>query len=316
MRSVEQIGDLAGKTAVVRVDFNVLVQDGRIKDEIRIKKALPTLGFLLDKGANLFLITHLGKDGSADLAPVIERFWELSGFDKNRIKFFENVRKFPGEMANDEAFAKELSSMGDVYVNEAFSVSHREHASVVGIADYLPSYAGFEFIKEVEELSRSFHPPRPSFLILGGAKFETKLPIVEKLLPNTDYVFIGGGMASAVSNTSLNGNPKLFFCTPNPSAIDANSETLELIKDKIDSAKFILWNGPLGDYENGHMAGTLELAKMLAGSGKEVVVGGGDTLAAIEDSGLVDKFSFVSIGGGAMLHFLAHGTMPGIKALG
>ncbi len=317
MRSVEQVENIEGKTAVVRVDFNVSIRNGRVQDDFRIKKSLPTIQLLLQKGAKVVLITHLGADGSADLAPVIAHFWEISGLEdyKDKIVFFENVRKFPGEEKNDPAFAKELASLGDVYVNEAFSVSHRTHASIVGIAEYLPSYAGLQFIKEVEVLSRSFNPPKPFFLILGGAKFETKLPIVERLLPSTDFVFIGGGMAKAALETAFAKDPKIFFSTPDATAIDANTETLARIKEKVDASQFILWNGPLGNYENGHTEGTLGLAKILAESGKEVVVGGGDTLTVTEGSDLLQKFSFVSVGGGAMLEFLSNGTLPGIKAL-
>lgn len=167
----------------------------------------------------------------------------------------------------------------------------------------------------MKELSKSFNPPKPFFLILGGTKFETKLPLVEKLLPLTDFVFIGGGMAKAASMIPLAGDPKIFFSVGDIAAIDANSETLALIKEKVDGSKFILWNGPVGNYEKGYTEGTFGLAKILAESGKEVIVGGGDTLAAIEKLGIVDKFSFVSTGGGAMLDFLAYGTLPGIKAL-
>jgi len=175
---------------------------------------------------------------------------------------------------------------------------------------------GFQCEREVKELSKSFNPPRPFFLILGGVKFETKLPLVEKLLPSTDFVFIGGGMAAAASKTPLASDLKIFFCVGDITAIDANPETLMLIKEKVDASKFILWNGPLGNYENGYTEGTLGLAKILAESGKEVIVGGGDTRAAIEKLGIMDKFSFVSTGGGATLDFLARGTLPGLKALG
>jgi len=308
MRSIEQIENLEGKRVLVRVDWNVRIQDGQVLDEFRIKKSLPTLEFLKSRGAKLIIAVHL--------EPINTSLEPLKKYLPEGAELLENLRLSPGEEANDEEFAKSLAAKADIYVNEAFSVSHRRHASIVGVPRFLPSYIGFQFEREVKELSKSFNPPRPFFLILGGVKFETKLPLVEKLLPSTDFVFIGGGMAAAASKTPLASDLKIFFCVGDITAIDANPETLMLIKEKVDASKFILWNGPLGNYENGYTEGTLGLAKILAESGKEVIVGGGDTLAAIEKLGIMDKFSFVSTGGGATLDFLARGTLPGLKALG
>lgn len=307
MRSIEQIENLKDKKVLVRVDWNVRIENGQVVDEFRIKKSLPTLEFLKSHGAQLIIATHL--------EPVTQSIEPLKKYLPDGAELLENLRLNPGEETNDEEFAKFLAAKADIYVNEAFSVSHRQHTSIVGVPKFLPSYAGLQLEQEVRELSKSFNPPKPFFLILGGVKFETKLPLIEKLLSLTDFVFIGGGMAKAASLTPLVNNPKIFFCTPDSIAIDANSETLALIKEKIDVSKFILWNGPLGDYEHGHTEGTLSLAKILALSGKEVIVGGGDTLTAIEKLEIADKFSFVSTGGGAMLEFLASGTLPGIKAL-
>jgi len=182
MRSIKQIKDLKGKTALVRVDFNVPIKNGKVLDDFRIKMALPTINFLLKKGAKIILITHLGKDGSESLSPVIKKFFAISKIDKNKISFFDNIRKFPGEIKNDTTFAKKLSAMGDIYVNEAFSVSHREHASIVSIPKYLPSYAGFQLEAEVKNLSHAFKNPKHPFLfILGGAKFSTKMPLIKNI---------------------------------------------------------------------------------------------------------------------------------------
>lgn len=307
MKTIKDIKNLKDQRVLVRVDWNVRVENGQALGEFRIKKSLPTLDFLKSRGAKLIIATHL--------EPTTQSIEPFKKYLPDGAELLENLRLNPGEEANNKEFAKFLAAKADIYVNEAFSVSHRQHASIVGVPKFLPSYAGLQFEKEVKELSKSFNPPKPFFLILGGIKLETKLPLIEKLLPLTDFVFIGGGMAKAISLVSLAGNPKIFFCVGDRTAIDANSETLALIKEKVDISKFILWNGPLGNYENGYTEGTLALAKILAESGKEVIVGGGDTLAAIEKLKVMDKFSFVSTGGGATLDFLANGTLPGIKAL-
>lgn len=307
MRSIREIKNLKDKKVLIRVDWNVRIENGQVLDEFRIKKSLPTLEFLKLHGAKLIIATHL--------EPTTLSIEPLKKYLPDGAELLENLRLNAGEEVNDEEFAKSLAAKADIYVNEAFSVSHRLHASIVGVPKFLPSYAGLQFEKEVKELSRSFNPPKPFFLILGGKKFETKLPLIEKLLPLTDFIFIGGGMAKATYSTPLSNNSKIFFCVGDSTALDANSETLALIKEKIEISKFILWNGPLGNYENGYTEGTLALAKILAESGKEVIVGGGDTLAAIEKLKISDKFTFVSTGGGATLDFLANGTLPGIKAL-
>ncbi|MEK7147874.1 MAG: phosphoglycerate kinase, partial [Patescibacteria group bacterium] len=210
-----------------------------------------------------------------------------------------------------EEFAKKLAAKADIYVNEAFSESHREYASIVGVPKFLPSYAGIRFVEEISKLSKAFNPPHPFLLLLGGAKIETKLPLVEKFLNIADEIFIGGAIAKYVSIQ----NPKITLPTGNLKALDANAETIENLKLKIENSKFIVWNGPLGQYETGYTQYTNELAEALANSHKEVIVGGGDTLASIQNLNILDKFSFVSTGGGAMLDFLAKGTLPGIEAL-
>ena len=314
MRNVKQIKDLKNKTVVLRVDFNVPIKNGEVEDDFRIRKALPTIKFLLKKGAKIILMTHLGEDGSASLEPVIRRFWEISGFKKDQIKFFENVRKFTGEEKNDPIFAKKLASLGDIYVNDAFSVSHRTHASVVGISKYLPSYAGLQLEEEVKNLSRAFKPKHPFLLILGGVKFETKLGVLDKFLQIADKIFIGGALVVKALKMPVARNPKIIFPVGDPTALDANAETLEILKKEVKKAKLILWNGPLGNYENGFTKGTIELAKIISQSKAFSIIGGGDTVAVAKKVGL-KKFSFVSTAGGAILEFLSNGTLPGIKAL-
>lgn len=306
-KSIKELENLEGKRILVRVDWNVPIDGGRVVDDYRIKQSMPTLNYLLERGAKLVIATHL-EPTSTSMEPFKQYLPE-------GVELLPNLRLNPGEEANDEGFAKSLAEKADIYVNEAFSVSHRKHASLVGVPRFLPSYAGLQFSAEVEALSKAFNPPKPFFLILGGAKFETKLPLVEKFLPSTDFIYIGGGMGNAASSLPLASDPKIFFTVGDIAAIDANPETILLLKEKVELSKFILWNGPLGNYESGYKEGTLELAKILAESGKEVMVGGGDTLAAIKELGLEDKFTFVSTAGGAMLDFLSAGTLPGIEAL-
>ncbi|KKQ03870.1 MAG: Phosphoglycerate kinase [Parcubacteria group bacterium GW2011_GWA2_36_24] len=208
------------------------------------------------------------------MEPVIRRFWEISKLEKDKIEFFENVRKFPEEEKNDPVFAKKLSKMGDIYVNDAFSVSHREHASIIGIPKYLPSYMGLLFENEFKNLSVAFRPKHPFLLILGGVKFETKLGVLDKFLNIADKIFIGGALVVKALKIPVARNPKIIFPVGDPTALDANAETLEILKKEVK-----------------------------------------DTVAVAKKVGL-NKFSFVSTAGGAILEFLSNGTLPGIKALG
>lgn len=304
MKIITEAPELKGKRVLVRVDWNV-IKDGKVADSFRIKKSLPTIEFLLGAGAYVLLATHLEEGNVEVLKPFVPEGAEL----------LPNLRENPGEEANSEEFAKELASKADIFVNEAFSVSHRNHASIVSVPKLLPSYAGLRFVEEIKALSKSFYPAHPFILILGGAKIETKLPLVDKFSNIADEIFIGGAMAKTAAEMPLKDNPKISLPTGDLTALDANAETIEILKPKILEAKFIIWNGPLGQYETGHSQYTHELAKALADAPGEVVIGGGDTLAAIEELGLLDKFSFVSTGGGAMLDFLATGTLPGIEAL-
>jgi phosphoglycerate kinase len=338
MRSIKSIKNIKGKTVLLRVDFNVPIKNRKVEDGFRIKKSLPTIKFLIKKGAKIILITHLGKDGTASLKPVIKYFFAISKIPKNKVTFFDNIRKFPGEMKNDEAFAKKLSIMGDIYVNDAFSVSHRKHASIVMLPKHLPSFTGLEFEKEVENLSHAFKKPKHPFLfILGGAKFSTKMPLIKKYLKLADYVFVGGALAhdflkaegceigkSLVSNNNygiaeLLKNKKLIlpvdFVMKDEAIIDIGKETVKNLAPLIKKSKLILWNGPLGRYEDGGAEATLKVLRLVANSKAESIIGGGDTVDLIDKMNLENKFSFVSTGGGAMLDFLANGTLPGIKVL-
>ncbi len=369
MKTLKDIQYLKGVKVLVRVDFNVPIKNGVVVDDFRIRAALPTIKYLKDGGASVILIAHLEAADGANptLEPVAKRLSELSietTFVKDYKKvsslvesvpgnclLLENLRVFEGEKDNDPKFAAELASLADIFVNDAFSVSHRAHASVVGIPQHIPSYAGLQLEQEILNLSKAFEPSHPFLFILGGAKFETKMPLVEKFSVLADSVFIGGALAndllkaqgkeigtSKVSSMKIDlsgilTNPKIFSCVDvaiaNDGMKDVNhieaddliadigAKSVELLKEKIATAKFILWNGPFGIYEKGFTWGTEECARLIAENNSAVkIVGGGDTLAAIAKLGVEDRYTFVSTGGGAMLDFLAQGTLPGIQALG
>lgn len=338
MRSIKEIKNLKGKTVLLRVDFNVPIKNGKVEDDFRIKAALPTIDFLLKKGAKIILITHLGENGTANLSPVIKHFFDISKMDKNKVTFFDNIRKFPGEMKNDKSFAKKLSEMGDIYVNDAFSVSHREHTSIVSLPKYLPHFAGLQLEKEIKNLSDVFKKTKHPFLfILSGAKFSTKIPLLEKYLKLADYVFVGGALANYLLKakgcdigksfvdekkynvTKILNNPKLIlptdFIVKDDAIVDVGDESVKNLAPIIKKSKLILLNGPLGKYEDGETKATMKVLKLMASSKARSIVGGGDTVALVSKMKMTNKFSFVSTGGGATLDFLANGTLPGIKML-
>lgn len=361
--------NLKGKRIVLRVDFNVPIVAEEVRDDFRIQRTLPTVQMLSKAGAKVIMIAHLESDVTDSLARVatyISKSIPLKAFVTDfadapavvgdmmngEVIMLENLRKNEGEKANDQEFAEQLARLGDIYVNDAFSVSHRSHASVVSIPKFLPSYAGPLLAQEVEELSKAFDPQRPFLFVLGGAKFDTKLPLVEKFLNIADYVFVGGALSndifkekgyeigrSLVAKQRINlrhieRNSKLIVPedvvvasstirdvrTPDnigidESILDAGPRTISMLQDLLSDVSFVLWNGPLGDYEHGYSTGTENLAKAITQTKAKSIIGGGDTIAVVAKAGLLDKFSFISTGGGAMLEFLAKGTLPGIEAL-
>lgn len=361
--------NLRGKKILLRLDLNVPIIGEDIRDDFRIKKSLPTLEFLRSAGAKTIIISHLESELTYSLSRVasyISKTIPLKAFvarlDEARavvdtmaegdIIMLENLRQNPGEKENNPVFAGRLAALADIYVNDAFAVSHRGHASIVSLPRLLPSYAGPLLSEEVTALSKTFNPPRPFLFIIGGAKFDSKLPLIEKFLDIADYVFVGGALAndifkekgyevgrSVVSPATINLkhveiNSKLIVPVdvvtvstlskgakspdvvgPDEKIVDAGSRTIDQIADLLNDMKFVIWNGPLGDYENGFSEGTENLARALAESHVETIIGGGDTIACVRKLGLLDKFSFVSTGGGAMSEFLAHGTLLGIDAL-
>ena len=364
--SIKDAGNLKGKRVLLRLDLNVPVEGSRVVDDFRIQKALPVLQFLRDAGARTIVLAHIESE-EGTLLPVFEYLKklmpvsfvrdfmsaessaELSALQDGDIALHENIRQYPGEKKNDSAFAQSLAALGDVYCNDGFSVSHRAHASVVGIPAFLPHYAGLQFMDEFENLSKALKPSHPFLFILAGAKFETKMPLVEKFLKLADKVFIGGALAndllkekgfeigtSLLSETKLSlsaiaNDPKTMLPSDftlsdrgvvgiseiqkTDKILDAGPQTIADLKKVLADAKFVLWNGPLGMYEKGFTGPTEELARAIAESGAQSIVGGGDTLASIAKLGLEHKFTFLSTAGGAMLDFLANDTLPGIEAL-
>lgn len=370
LKSIEQVKNLKGQRVLLRLDLNVPVARGKVVDDFRIQAVMPTIQLLRDAGAKIIIISHMEGKGGESLKPVatylqdrkipvtfIEKFFTstaqkaLDMMEEGDIILFENVRINKGEKENDPKFAEKLAAMGDIYVNEAFPVSHRAHASIVGIPKYLPGYVGPIFMREVKNLSKAFKPDKPFLFILGGAKFDTKMPLIEKFLKAADFIFVGGALAnnffkelnyeigeSTVSEgeyklPELLKTKKVFIpidvvvngkkpaqksaheVGPNDKIWDAGSETLFQIEELVKRSKFILWNGPLGNYEEGFTHGTQKVAEIVSRSNATSIVGGGDTVAAIQTFKLMDKFTFVSTGGGAMLDFLVNETLPGIEAL-
>ncbi len=369
IKSVKKIGNIKNRTVILRADFNVPVKDGKVTDAFRIEKTLPTVDFLLSKGAKIVILAHMEKNGS--LAPVAQYLAKkkykgyleksnnpevirdsVNNLCSGEILLVENIRRFEGEEKNDKSFSVFLASLGDIYVNDAFSVSHRKHSSIIGIPKYLPGFAGLQMEKEITMLSKVLKPKHPFFFILGGAKFETKLPLLKNYLEKADAVFVGGALANTllykrgfnignsltekdakVSSTIVK-NPKLLLPMDvtvlrgkkildlaveevgnKDYIIDTGTETLTRIKSLVDNAKLIVWNGPLSKSGANNDAGTVELLKLLAKAKGEVIIGGGDTGEIVHKMKMQNNFTFVSTGGGATLDFLAEGSLPGIKAL-
>lgn len=364
--------DIQGKRVLLRLDLNVPLESGKIRDTYRIEKALPTINFLRSAGARTIIVSHIGKGKKEDtLRPVAEYLNnifpltflpELDNPENERLSremedgdvlFLENVRHNPGEEKNDPEFAKQLARLGDIYVNDGFSVSHRAHASITGLPALLPHYAGLQLEEEVERLTLALTPPRPFLFILGGAKISTKMPLLKKFITIADHIFVGGATVNNLLKvkgyeigksmydasefdgvTELLASDRIILpadvvvrndagrevrsvteVTPQDMIVDIGTETIKDLQGIIGAAKLIVWNGPLGFYEEGFTEGTRELLSLISGSRATSIIGGGDTVALITEMGTLDRFSFVSTGGGAMLEFLADETLPGIEAL-
>ncbi|MEI6478665.1 MAG: phosphoglycerate kinase [bacterium] len=370
--SIRDVKDLRGKTVLLRVDLNVPVKDGKVTDPFRIDRSIETIRFLSQSGAKTVLLSHL-EDDKGTLEPIARYLVatfptlvfikdifapqtkkDVSSMKEGNVILFENLRNWPGEKQNDQNFANYLAGFAEYYVNEAFSVSHRNHASIVLLPKLLPSFIGIEFEREIKELSLAFHPDHPFVLIVGGVKFDTKFPLIKKFFNIADKIFIGGAIASSffkhqglfVGDSVVFDAPEIknfdeaikegkvilpidirvqskgFINIKRPDQIsvgekiwDMGPETEKELAKIISDAKFIVWNGPMGYFEEGAVLGNNACAKAVSESKATSIVGGGDTLASIKDLDIMNKIYFVSTGGGAMLDFLANGTLPGIEAI-
>ncbi len=330
MRSIKE-ANVSGKRVVVRCDFDVPVKDGQIVDDTRLKDSLPTLKYLLDRGARLFLISKIGRPKnrepelslrvvvgslSQSLGKEITFKEDLDSEGISEVTLLENVRFWSEEGANDQEFSKKLASFGDLYINECFAASHRANASIVGIPKYLPSFAGLNLIREVVELKKVLeNPKRPLVVIIGGVKFETKLPTINNLAKIADKVLVGGRLMFEVGNQSLPQN--VIIAADDLDQKDIGPKSAEAFTEIIQTAQTIVWNGPLGVFEvEKYLLGTKKVAQEVAKSSGYKIVGGGDTVAALDKLGLLGKIDYVSTGGGAMLEFLAGKKLPGLAALG
>lgn len=333
--------EVAGKRVLLSVDFNVPMQNGAVTNDAKIKAAIPTIELLKkNAAAHITLMTHLGRpegkvEESLRTAPLFKRLGELT--DTTNIEMLENVRFDPGEESNDPKFAAELASHGDIFVNDAFADCHRAHASIVGVAKLLPAYAGLLVEKEVAEISKALTPEEPAVAIIGGAKFETKIPLLTKLLETYGQIFLGGALAndmlkarglvdiknSVASDTlvppEMVADARILvpadYIWQNDQIIDIGPDTLQHWSTLIAEQKFVLWNGPVGWYERGGSAGTDGLATALVNSQAHAVIGGGNTVEAVSKIKFDLAKVFVSTGGGAMLELITQGTLPGLEVL-
>lgn len=354
---LEDLPDPSGRRVLLRVDFNVPITDGRIDDDLRIRAALPTIEWLLERGASVDACSHLGRpkgkpDQNYSMGPVRERLSELAP----DVNLLENLRFDAGEEGNDAAFVDKLVEGHDLYVNDAFGASHRAHASVVGPPAKLPSAAGRLLAKEVEVLGSLLEDPdRPFVAILGGAKVSDKLAVIKALLAKVDTMIIGGGMAYTFLKAQghdigdsllqadqvdacrelLASGKRILIPTDGVAlgpddevetvgadirdgwkGLDIGSETVETFSQEVAGAGTVLWNGPMGMFEDDRFAaGTRALAVAVAEAKGFSVVGGGDSAAAVAKFGLEDGIDHISTGGGASLEFIEKGDLPGLEAL-
>ena len=344
MKNIKDIV-VAEKRILVRCDFNVpLDGDGNILDDFRIRETLPTIKYLIENKAKIILMSHLGEpDGKVvnvlKLDKVQEKLSELLGFTikkaedcvglkvtemvddlkSGEVLLLENLRFHKEETENNPEFSKELSKIADIYINEAFSVSHRAHASIVGVPQYLPGFPGFLLEKEIFILKKILeNPEKPMIAIIGGKKVETKTKVINKISKSADFVIISGLIKKEAieNNIEFDFPEKIVGPLDSLGALDVDEKSIELFSQKIKDAKTILWNGPFGKTEDeAYTKGTLEIAKAIIESKAYSVVGGGETIEFLTREGLLSKFSHICTGGGAMLSYLSGDKLPGLEAL-
>ena len=336
--------DFSEKKVLVRCDFDVPIVNGTILDDFRIKESLSTIKYLLDNKAKVILMGHEARPNgsvieSLRLTPIQKKLEEYLGIQVKKasdcigeeveklvnemkvgqVLLLENLRFHKEETDNDPEFAKALAKLGDIYVNNAFANSHRNHASMTGISKYLPSAAGLTLQKEIEMLGKIMkNPIKPLVVIVGGAKIETKAKFIEEFSPIADSIIVGGLIEKEIleKNIKFTFREKIIAPMGNLDALDIDDATIKQFREKILVAKTIFWNGPFGKFEDEkHKKGSLEIAKAIIESGAFSVVGGDETVEFLNRENLVSKFSYVCTGGGAMLSYLAGDILPGLKAL-
>lgn len=370
---IQQAGSLKGKRVLVRLGLNVPIKNHHVRDDFRIRQSLKTIEYLKKKKAKIIIISHIGRGGDDSLRPVANHLnrklniksgyisdlmsEEVDGVIDSMLEggvlVLGNLRKYEGEVENSTAFAKKLASFGDIYVNDAFAVAHRKHASVVGIPKYLPSYAGLLFQEEVKQLSKILSPKHPFLFVIGGAKMKTKMPLMRKYAEVADTVLVGGALANdvyhargievgkslvdmevkglariakrenvlvpedviIVSEKKAGTSVMLDQLTKESVIVDAGNKSRKSFIELVDRHKLVVFNGPLGNYEAGYDKATKKLLKIISDSDIKSIVGGGDTVALVSKMKLEDAFTFVSTGGGAMLDFIVDGKLPAITAL-
>jgi phosphoglycerate kinase len=323
------------KKVLVRLDLDVPVENGQVGDLTRLEAALPSLRSILERGGHPVVLGHAGRpEGkvveSMSLRPILEKLMELLGGNyiyeiidrpmsplEGTIFALENLRFNAGEETNDPDFAKYLASFGDIYVNDAFAVSHRAHASLDALPKLLPHYAGIHLLEEVEHLEGAIkNPKHPVVLILGGAKVETKLPVITAMDKVADTILLGGKLVAEADPKNLPA--KAVLAHLDATGFDIDRQSMDIFAERIAQARTIIWNGPVGKFEeSSYDAGTRMVAEAVANNTTATrVIGGGDTLAALSMFGLLEKVGYVSTGGGAMLDFLAGEELPGLVAVG
>jgi phosphoglycerate kinase len=336
-RSVRD-AEVNGKRVLARVDFNVPLESGEVADDTRIRAALPTIRLLLEQDASeVTLASHLGRpkgeDPALSMEPVRRRLGEL--LDDERVDLLENTRFNPGETKNDPEFARELADGRDMYVNDAFGAAHRAHASTEAVAHLLPAYAGLLLERELEELGALLEDPAHPFVaVLGGAKVEDKIGVVRSLSERADTLLVGGKMAEELEPTykielpadvvaaaafEEDAETRIVTAGEAPDGwlgLDIGPETRKRYAERIAGAKTVFWNGPMGVFEWPRFAeGTKEIGEAVAACQGHTVVGGGDSVRAVQELGVADRIDWISTGGGASLELLEGKELPGVVAI-
>lgn len=327
-----------GKKVLLRMDLDVPLQSGRILDDYRLEEGFPTLEMCLENAQEVVVMGHIGRPEGQEVnelsvAPIHDWLEDRLGPDyleSGKLKLLENLRFEPGEDQASPEFAKELANFGNFFINEAFA-SHHPAASTTVLPTLLPHACGLHFAKEVEMLTRiRSNPTHPLVVVVGGAKVEDKLPVALALSSVAEAVLVGGKVAGELKDQGTNLPSNVLAGQLNEERTDIAPSTILAWEKMISGAKMIVWNGPLGLIEGqgekvkgtgwgveglGSAGGTYQIAQMIIKSGAESIIGGGDTIDVLRNWGLLDRFSFVSTGGGAMLKFLTEGTLPTIRAL-